>query len=99
MLEGAGFAIKDLGTDVAPEQFVAAIGDGVDILGLSALLTTTMPNIENTIKAIEEAGLRDKVKIIVGGALMTSEYAKRIGADGFAADASQAATLAKSLIA
>jgi 5-methyltetrahydrofolate--homocysteine methyltransferase len=99
MLEGAGFAIKDLGTDVAPEQFVAAVGDGVDILGLSALLTTTMPNIENTIKAIKEAGLRDKVKIIVGGALMTPEYAKKIGADGFAADASQAATLAKSLIA
>jgi 5-methyltetrahydrofolate--homocysteine methyltransferase len=99
MLEGAGFAIKDLGTDVAPEQFVAAVGDGVDILGLSALLTTTMPNIENTIKAIKEAGLRDKVKIIVGGALMTPEYAKKIGADGFAADASQATTLAKSLIA
>lgn len=98
MLEGAGFEIQDLGIDVAPEKFVAAINDGVDIIGLSALLTTTMPSMEATIKAIEDAGLRDRVKIIVGGAPVTASYAQRIGADGFATDAGQAVTLAKSLL-
>ncbi|MCX6038789.1 MAG: corrinoid protein [Chloroflexi bacterium] len=98
MLEGAGFEVVDLGVDVAPEKFVAAIHDGVDILGLSALLTTTMPSMESTIKAIEEAGLHDRIKIIIGGAPVTAEYAKKIGADGFAPDAGQAVTLAKSLI-
>ena len=98
MLEGAGFEIVDLGADVSPDQFVAAILDGVDVVGLSALLTTTMPAMENTIRAIEESGLRDRVKIIVGGAPVTAEYAKQIGADGYAADASQAATLARQLI-
>ena len=99
MLEGAGFEIQDLGTDVAPEQFVAAVKDDVDIIGLSALLTTTMPSMETTIKAIESAGLRDKVKIIIGGAPVTPDYATQIGADGFSPDASQAVRLAKSLIA
>lgn len=98
MLEGAGFEVKDLGTDVAPEAFVQAIRDGVDIIGLSALLTTTMSLMEMTIKAITEAGLRDQVKIIVGGAPVTQEYADQIGADGFAADASRAASLAQTLI-
>ena len=98
MLEGAGFEIVDLGTDVAPEEFVEAAQNGVNIIGLSALLTTTMPAMENTIQTIELAGLRDQVKIIVGGAPVTAEYAKNIGADGYAADASQAANLAKSLI-
>jgi 5-methyltetrahydrofolate--homocysteine methyltransferase len=98
MLEGAGFEIVDLGADVSPDQFVAAIRDGVDVVGLSALLTTTMPAIENTIRAIEESGLRNQVKIIVGGAPVTAEYARQIGADGYAADASQAATLARELI-
>jgi 5-methyltetrahydrofolate--homocysteine methyltransferase len=98
MLEGAGFEIIDLGTDVSPEQFAAAVSGGVDILGLSALLTTTMPNMEQTIKAIEAAGTREKVKIIIGGAPVTQEYAQKIGADGFAPDASQAVTLAKSLL-
>jgi 5-methyltetrahydrofolate--homocysteine methyltransferase len=99
MLEGAGFEIKDLGTDVSPENFVAAVKDGVNIIGLSALLTTTMPSMETTIKAITDAGLRDEVKIIIGGAPVTAEYASKIGADGYAPDASQAATLAKSLVA
>ena len=98
MLEGAGFEIVDLGTDVAPETFVEAVREGVDILGLSALLTTTMASMTSTIETIKESGLRDQVKIIVGGAPVTQEYADQIGADGFAADASRAATLAKSLI-
>jgi len=98
MLEGAGFEVVDLGTDVAPEGFVRAIQDGVDLVGLSALLTTTMPSMEDTIQAIEAAGLRDQVKIMIGGAPVTAEYAEKIGADGFAPDASQAATLAKTLV-
>jgi len=98
MLEGAGFEIVDLGTDVDPQQFVKAVQEGVDIIGLSALLTTTMSSMEDTIKAIEEAGLRDQVKVIVGGAPLTEEFAKQIGADGFAVDANQAASLAKSLV-
>ncbi len=98
MMEGAGFEIVDLGTDVSPENFVAAVKDGIDILGLSALLTTTMPSMETTIKAIAEAGLRNDVKIIIGGAPVTADYAKQIGADGYAPDASQAATLAKNLV-
>ena len=98
MVEGAGFEVIDLGVDVSPSKFIEAIVAGTDIVGLSALLTTTMPAMEETIKAITEAGLRDKVKIIVGGAPVTEAYAERIGADGFAKDASQAATLAKTLI-
>lgn len=99
MLEGAGFEIKDLGTDVSPEQYIAALNDGdVDIIAMSALLTTTMPMMETTIKAVEEAGLRDTVKIIIGGAPVTNEYSEKIGADGFAPDASQAASLAKTLM-
>ncbi|MCP4141222.1 MAG: cobalamin-binding protein [Chloroflexi bacterium] len=98
MLEGAGFDVLDLGTDVAPETFVEAITDDVDIIGLSALLTTTMPSMQATIKAIHEAGLKDKVKIMVGGAPVTTEYAQKINADGYAADAGQAAALATSFI-
>jgi len=98
MLEGVGFEIVDLGADVFPDQFVAAIREDVDLVGLSALLTTTMPAMENTIQAIEESGLRDRVKIIVGGAPVTAKYARQIGADGYAADASQAAALARELI-
>lgn len=98
MLEGAGFEIVDLGTDVSPDKFVEAARSGVDIIGLSALLTTTMLNMAATIQAIEAAGLRNQVKILVGGAPVTSSYAQQIGADGFAADASQAANMAKALI-
>ncbi len=100
MLEGAGFIIYDLGTDVAPETFVAAIQEnGVDVVALSALLTTTMPSMEATVKAIDAAGLRDQVKIVVGGAPVTSEYAAQIGADGFAPDASTAVKVTESLLA
>jgi 5-methyltetrahydrofolate--homocysteine methyltransferase len=98
MVEGAGFEIKDLGTDVAPEAFIEAIREGASVVGLSALLTTTMPRIADTIAAINDAGLRDQVKIMVGGAPVTAEYAEQIGADGYAPDASQAARLASSFV-
>lgn len=99
MLEGGGFEIIDLGTDVTPEKYIDTIlSEEVDILGMSALLTTTMPNMGVIITAISEAGLRDKVKIIIGGAPVTADYADQIGADGFAPDASQAVSLAKQLI-
>jgi 5-methyltetrahydrofolate--homocysteine methyltransferase len=98
LLEGAGFEIVDLGTDVSPEEFVTAIESGADIVGFSALLTTTMTNMENIINAIKAAGLRSKVKIIVGGAPVTDEFANQIGADGYAPDASKATTLAKHLV-
>lgn len=98
MLGGAGFEVVDLGVDVAPEKFVAALGPDVNILGLSALLTTTMPSLESTIQAVKAANLSYKVKIIVGGAPVTADYAQKIGADGFAKDAGQAVTVAKSLL-
>ncbi|MBU13293.1 MAG: cobalamin-binding protein [Nitrosopumilales archaeon] len=98
MLEGAGFQIVDLGTDVNAAQFIDAVKEGVDILGLSALLTTTLPSMESTIRAIEAAGLRENVKIIVGGAPVTADYAHQIGADGYAKDASRAVKIAKSFI-
>lgn len=99
MLEGAGFEVMDLGTDVSPESFVDAIQRGADLIGFSALLTTTMPAMETTIQAIEDAGLRNQVKILIGGAPVTAEYAEKIGADGYAPDASQATSLAKKLLA
>jgi 5-methyltetrahydrofolate--homocysteine methyltransferase len=99
MLEGAGFEIKDLGTDVAPDKFLAAVkADQVDIIALSALLTTTMPNMLATVEALKAAGVRDKVKIMIGGAPVTEAYAKQIGADGYSSDASAAARLAKALV-
>ncbi len=100
MLEGAGFEINDLGTDVAPESFVDAVKNGhAQIIGLSALLLTTMPSMEATIQALKAAGLRDQVKVIIGGAPVTEAYARTIGADGFAPDASRAVALAKALLA
>jgi 5-methyltetrahydrofolate--homocysteine methyltransferase len=99
MLEGAGFEIIDLGVDVAPERFVESITtNGANIVALSALLTTTMPNMKAAIEAIQQAGLRDKVKIIIGGAPVTQAYADQIGADGFASDASRAVTLTQSIM-
>jgi 5-methyltetrahydrofolate--homocysteine methyltransferase len=97
MLEGAGFTVKDLGVDVSPEAFVAA-ADEVDVIGLSALLTTTMGHMKDALNALEAAGKRAKVKVIVGGAPVTEEFARQIGADGYAPDASRAVALAKSLI-
>lgn len=99
MLEGGGFEVVDLGVDVPPEKFIEVVqGGGVDVLALSALLTTTMANMEATIQALETAGIRDQTKIIVGGAPVTPEYSEQIGADGYSADASRAVNLAKSLI-
>ncbi|MBN1535427.1 MAG: corrinoid protein [Anaerolineales bacterium] len=99
MLEGAGFEIRDLGTDVNSEKFIEAVRNGdADILGMSALLTTTMPTMKETIDALVEAGLRNKVKIMIGGAPVTEKYAQSIGADGYAPDASRAVSLAKSLL-
>jgi 5-methyltetrahydrofolate--homocysteine methyltransferase len=99
MLEGAGFRVHDLGADVAPERFVQGVlEDGADIVGLSALMTTTMPSMKRTIEALEAAGLRDGVKVLVGGAPVTQEYCDEIGADGCAPDASSGVRKAKELI-
>ncbi len=99
MMEGAGYQIMDLGVDVSPEKFVKAINDGAQIIGMSALLTTTMPSMRNTIEAVKAAGLRDKVKIMVGGAPLTQNYADEIGADGYSPDAASAVDTANQLIA
>lgn len=100
MLEGSAFEVIDLGSDVDPDKFVEAVHKtNADIVAMSALLTTTMPNMKVTIEALMAAGLRDKVKIMVGGAPLTQQYANEIGADGYAPDASRAVATAKSLIA
>jgi 5-methyltetrahydrofolate--homocysteine methyltransferase len=97
MLEGSGFEVLDLGTDVQPQAFVDAVRDQApDIIALSALLTTTMPMMETTIQALQAAGLRQNVKVIIGGAPVTEAYAELIGAYGYSADASRAVTLARS---
>jgi 5-methyltetrahydrofolate--homocysteine methyltransferase len=98
MMEGAGFEIVDLGTDVAASEFVKAVTENdANIVALSALLTTTMPQQQSVIDALVEAGMRDQVKVLVGGAPVTADYATKIGADGYAPDAGQAAQLAKKL--
>jgi 5-methyltetrahydrofolate--homocysteine methyltransferase len=98
MLEGAGFDVVDLGIDVPPETIVDAIRqNNPKMVGLSALLTTTMPMIETTIDTIEDSGLRDQVKILVGGAPVDQGFADEVGADGYAPDASSATKVAKSL--
>jgi len=99
MREGAACEIIDLGTDVPPERFVEAVrSSGAQLVALSALLTTTMPNMKNTIEALQQAGLRGQVKVMVGGAPVTETFARQIGADGYAPDASRAVMLAKSLM-
>lgn len=106
MLEGSGFEVIDLGTDVSPDKFVKGViehkpqaGHSPLVIGMSALLTTTMPSMGTTIQALQEAGVRDQVKVMIGGAPVTDEFAKRIGADGYSPDASSAVRLAKSLSA
>ena len=100
LLESAGFTVINVGTDIEPAAFVQAVKDSeADLLGLSALLTTTMLSMKATIDALAEAGLRDKVKVIVGGAPVTQDFADEIGADGFAYDGGAAIDLCKSLIA
>ncbi|MEE9495742.1 MAG: corrinoid protein [Desulfobacterales bacterium] len=99
MLQGGGMEVHNLGVDVAPDQFVAEVKNkNANVLCLSALLTTTMPMMQQTIEAIVEAGLRDRVKIMVGGAPVTRNFADTIGADGFAPDAGAAVKVAKTLI-
>lgn len=99
MLEGAGFEIVDLGTDVSAEKFVQAVRENSpQVVGMSALLTTTMTSISSTIEALTEAGLRDQVKVIVGGAPITQDFADKVGADGFAPDAGSAPRIVKALL-
>jgi 5-methyltetrahydrofolate--homocysteine methyltransferase len=99
MCEGAGFDVKDIGKDIEPEAFVEAVKDyDPDILGMSALLTTTMRAMGDTIKALEEAGVRDKLKIMIGGAPVTDEFAEQIGADAYASNAAAAAETAKKFV-
>jgi 5-methyltetrahydrofolate--homocysteine methyltransferase len=98
MLEGSGFEVIDLGTDVAPERFVETVeSSGAQVVGLSALLTTTLPAMEATVSALREAG-PVRVKVMIGGAPVTSAFASSIGADGYAADASSAVALARRLV-
>ena len=99
MLEGAGFEVIDLGIDVKPEAFVAAVREHKpQLAGMSALLTTTMPAMKSTIAALEKAGVRDTVKVMIGGAPVTAAYAEQIGADAYAPDAATAVELARSLL-
>jgi 5-methyltetrahydrofolate--homocysteine methyltransferase len=98
MLEGAGFQVTNLGVDVPPEKFVEAANHGVQLIGLSAMLTTTMLNMKTTIEGLKEAGVRDRVKVLVGGAPLNQSFADHIGADGFAKDASSAVRKAKELL-
>jgi 5-methyltetrahydrofolate--homocysteine methyltransferase len=100
MLEGSGFEVIDLGTDVSPENFVAAVEERKpQVVCLSALLTVTMPAMKLTIDALKTAGLRTQVKVLVGGAPVNSQYAKEIGADGYSENASGAVGLVKNLVA
>ena len=98
MLKGAGFQVVDLGIDVPPEKFVEAIQQGAKIIGISALTSTTMLGMEPVVKAIEEANLKEQVKTMVGGAIVTQSFADRIGADGYAPDAVSAVAKAKELL-
>ena len=99
MLEGQGFTVEDLGVSVTTEKFVEAVkATNPDILAMSALLTTTMVEMKNTIQALESAGIRNTVRIIVGGAPLTQAFADQIGADGYAYDAPEAAQKCKALI-
>jgi 5-methyltetrahydrofolate--homocysteine methyltransferase len=99
MLEGAGFTVHDLGVNVPPEKFIEAINEHQpEIVGFSAFLTTTMPMFKANINALEKAGIRDNVIVMVGGAPVTQEYADAVGADAYAADASTAVRMAKDLI-
>ena len=99
MMEGAGFTVTDLGVDVPPEKFVQKAQEvGPDIVAMSALLSTTMPSMPQTIEALKAAGIRDKVKVMIGGAPVTAKYSQEIKADCYAADAGSAVTEAKKLL-
>lgn len=99
LLEGAGYQIIDLGADVSVEQFMGVVEkDGANVIGMSALLTTTMTYMKEVIQAVDDAGLKDKVKVIIGGAPITQSYADEINADGYAPDAAKAVDLVKGLL-
>ena len=98
MLEGAGLEVIDLGTDVDPAEFAEAVRNGANVVGMSALLTTTMGSMAQVIEAVEDINMRDKVKVIIGGAPVTADYAEQIGADGFATDASSAVKKVRELL-
>ena len=98
LLKGAGYTVKDLGNDIEPEAIVAAVKEeNPEILGMSALLTSTMAHMEETINALKDAGVRDNVKVVIGGAPVSEEFAQRIGADGYGADGFQAVSVIESL--
>ena len=99
MMEGAGFEVVDLGVDASPDVCRRGQAGRPDVIAMSALLTTTMPAMKTTIEALVEAGVRDQVKVLIGGAPVTQAYADQIGADGYAADASSAASQAKEILA
>ncbi len=100
MLQGVGFKVIDLGTNIKPQDFVKAVKEhNADIVGMSALLTTTMPKMEKTIEALEEAGVRDQVKIMIGGAPVTQNFVEKIGGDAYGANAAIASEKAKALVA
>ena len=100
MLEGGGFEVIDLGVNVSPDQFVAAVREkNAQVVAMSALLTTTMPSMKTTIEALQTAGVRQQVKVIIGGAPITQRYADEIGADGFSENAPGAVTLARQCLA
>ena len=100
LLEGGGFEVIDLGVNVAPEKFIATVKEkNANIVAMSALLTTTMPAMKTTIEALKQAGVRDKVKVLIGGAPITQKYAEEIGADGYSENAVGAVALAKKSLA
>ena len=100
MLEGAGFEVIDLGVDVSPDKFIAAVNEkNAGVVAMSALLTTTMISMKTTVEAIKAAGVRDRVKIMIGGAPVTQKYADEIGADGYSTNANSAVALARKLVA
>ncbi len=99
MLEGGGYEVVDIGVDVSPDQFVEAISEhSPNVVAMSALLTTTMPAMKDTIEALDAAGIRDQIKVMIGGAPVTQDYADEIGADGYAPDAASAVDLAADLM-
>jgi len=99
MVEGAGFDVVDLGTDVSPEAYVDAVREHKpDLVGMSALLTTTMVNMRSVVEALDEAGVRDSIKVIIGGAPVTQAYADEIGVDGYAPDAASAVDMARQMV-
>jgi 5-methyltetrahydrofolate--homocysteine methyltransferase len=100
MLEGGGFDVLDLGADVSPEKFIEAVKEkGAQVVCLSALLTVTMPAMKTTIEALKKAGVRESVKVLVGGAPVTAQYANEIGADGYGENANSAVALTRKLLA